>query len=404
MSSQLNAEQRLLCDFCANILFDKNVNPPENFDVTELLKEAMHQTVLPIVCTGLKNLSLENDTSKRCLYNTLAYNMRGNYNSAEICKLLKENSIQYVILKGISSADYYSLPLMRSVGDVDVLIAEKDIGRVDGLLRSIGYSTADDMSNPDRHIGYKRTDKGIKSTCEVHLRINGIPESLNDVFGEYFNEIFDDSREIDVSNVKCFVPSSLHHGLILLLHTASHMTGEGIGLRHLCDWAVFVNSFSDEEFTALFNQPLSRTGLWRFAELLTLCCIKFLGVENKKWCGQADDRILDGILQDIITGGNFGYKDMDRYGQAKYIKNRKTQSIKDSNTIASAGSNISEKAKEYAFVKRYKILLPLGWIAVVLKYVGLVIVRRRKIDSVRTINDAKIRKSIYSEFKLFEVD
>ena len=42
------------------------------------------------------------------------------------------------------------------------------------------------------------------------------------------------------------VPSDLHHGLILLLHNASHMTAGGIGLRHLCDWAVYMERMTDD--------------------------------------------------------------------------------------------------------------------------------------------------------------
>lgn len=47
-------------------------------------------------------------------------------------------------------------------------------------------------------------------------------------------------------NMVC--PSDFHHGLILLLHTSHNMLGERIGLCHLCDWTVFVNSFTKDKF------------------------------------------------------------------------------------------------------------------------------------------------------------
>ena len=52
------------------------------------------------------------------------------------------------------------------------------------------------------------------------------------------------------------MPSHFHHGLNLLLHTNQHLLGEGLGLRHLCDWAVFAAGFSDEEFRELFEEKL----------------------------------------------------------------------------------------------------------------------------------------------------
>ena len=57
----------------------------------------------------------------------------------------------------------------------------------------------------------------------------------------------------------------------------SHMTSESIGLRHLCDWAVFVNSISNNEFVGLFSENLKSFGLWKFAQIMTATSEKYLG-------------------------------------------------------------------------------------------------------------------------------
>ena len=44
------------------------------------------------------------------------------------------------------------------------------------------------------------------------------------------------AEEVLFEGEKIRIPAPFHHGLILLLHTVHHMLGEGIGLRHLCDW------------------------------------------------------------------------------------------------------------------------------------------------------------------------
>ena len=62
-----------------------------------------------------------------------------------------------------------------------------------------------------------------------------------------------------------------------------------------------------------------------------------------------------------------------------------------------------EKTKqEVKFVKEHPVLLPFGVIFTSVKYLFLVATKKRKADSIKTITDAKHRKDIYGEFKLFE--
>ena len=216
-------------------------------------------------------------------------------------------------------------------------------------------------------------------------------------------DILDTTKEIAVSNGKCLIPSDFHHGIILLLHTADHLTHEGVGLRHLCDWAVFVNRFSNEEFVNLFEIPLKKLGLWRFAQLLTLCCERYLGIDKKQWVGEAEESLIGDIIADIMNGGNFGFKDKDRYGQIKYISDREAHKVSDKGAFSQLLSSINAKAKtEYKFAENRKLLLPIAWASVIFNYLFLVITHKRKLDNLNTINSAKYRQSLYNEFKLFE--
>lgn len=237
----------------------------------------------------------------------------------------------------------------------------------------------------------------------MHFVINGIPDSLADIFERYIGNILDNTKEITVANGKCRVPSDFHHGIVLLLHTAGHLTNEGVGLRHLCDWAVFVNRFSNDEFINLFEIPLKEMGLWRFAQLLTLCCEGYLGIYKKQWAGEAEEGLTGEIIADIMNGGNFGFKDKDRYGQIKYISDREAHKVSNKGAFSQLLSSINAKAKtEYKFAKNCKLLLPIAWASVIFNYLILVLTRKRKLDNLNTINSAKYRQSLYNKFKLFE--
>ena len=401
MQNTVNDSQKLLLDLCAKSLFDKDIVVPDEFDGKELIDEANRQTVFPITYSLIKDRC--DDICDKRFSQIIAKNIRVEFAHNEVHRVLSANNIPYVVLKGVASASYYSEPMSRTMGDVDILVSPENIVKADKLLKSIGFVTTDDVDGDDMHIGYKRND-GV--SCELHRRINGVPQNeAGDTVNQYLADIFDKAQEQKTSNGSCIVPSAFHHGLVLLLHTASHLTHEGVGLRHLCDWAVFVNSFSSDEFVSTFEKPLKEMGLWRFAQLITLCCIKYLGCDTKNWAGQADDSVTDGIITDILNGGNFGYKNTDRYSQIKYISDRQDGTVSKRNPVLQALSSINAKTKkDFAFTNKSKLLLPFGWLFTICKYLYMVITGKRTLDGFNTINDAKVRKNIYNEFKLFKTD
>ena len=399
MQKNINNSQKLLLCLCAKSLFDKDITLTDGFDCKELVEESKRQTVFPCVYSSIKNMY--DNIDGNLFSQIIAKNIRVEYVHNEVHRVLNANNIPYVILKGVASASYYKEPMLRMMGDVDVLVASESISKSDKLLKSIGFVTTDDIDGDNMHIGYKRKD-GV--ACELHRRINGVPNnSVGDIVNKYLNDIFEKSEEYKTSNGICIVPSKFHHCLILLLHTASHLTSEGVGLRHLCDWAVFVNSFTNDEFVNTFEKPLKDMGLWRFAQLLTLCCIKYLGCDAKDWAGETDEDLLEKIITDILNGGNFGVNDLERYSQIKYISDREIGAVAQKNAFVQLLCSINAKSKnEFPFVKKSVVFLPVGWLFTICKHLYLIIIGKRYIDGVSIITNAKKRKDIYDEFRLFE--
>ncbi len=398
----LSKNQNDLVAICAQALFGKKAEL-NNPNYSEIIKEAISQAVLPLV------ESVVNERYNNAHANAMRIVSRNvNIECAhyELYDLLSSNGIFCVLFKGIASASYYKERPLRTMGDIDFLVKESDIEKADDLLCSANYVTKEYIDSGDNHISYKKTTGNNVIVCEMHRAINGIPnDEKGKIINKYLDNIFDTAIEYRTANGSCLVPDKFHHGLILLLHTASHLTSEGIGLRHLCDWAVFVNSLSNDEFVKLFEKPLKEMGLWRFAQLLTLCCIRYLGCDHKNWAGEADDKLIEAIVADILDGGNFGFKDDDRYRQIKYIKNRNDSTVDGKKSLFQVFYTINSKAKsECKFVKKHKWLLPIGWGVVVFNYIWLVLSRKRKPDSFSTIDRANARKKIYGEFHLYETE
>ena len=213
-----------------------------------------------------------------------------------------------------------------------------------------------------------------------------------------------------VAGVACRVPDPFHHGLIMLLHTASHLTSEGIGLRHLCDWAVFAASLSDAEFRDLFEKKLKDFGLWQYAQALTMLGVRFLGAPKRVWALEAVEskklsvEQLDGLMDDILNGGNFGTKDMNRYREIKYISDRGENTVSKNGILSQAFQSMNHKVRaDYRTLGRYKLLMPIGYLAEMVKYTGLLAAGKRKSSGSKAmLREAKARKNLYRNLKLFE--
>ena len=196
----------------------------------------------------------------------------------------------------------------------------------------------------------------------------------------------------------------------MLLHKASHLTSEGVGLRHLCDWVVFSSALSDAEFREIFEKKLKRFGLWRFAQALTLLGIRYLGAPNRVWtleaveCHKLDDVTLEGLMNDILSGGNFGTKDMNRYREIKYISDRGERTVSSDGIIKQGFKTLNKKVSEdYKTIGKHRFLLPIGYIAEGGKYIGLLITGRRKSSGTKQmLKEAAQRKKVYSSLQLFE--
>ena len=84
------------------------------------------------------------------------------------------NKMPYVAIKGLASAKYYPEPNLRSMGDVDFLVAKENVSQAGKLLESIGFAVNHGEEDDGIHIAYPRPPMSI---WELHHSVNGIPNN-----------------------------------------------------------------------------------------------------------------------------------------------------------------------------------------------------------------------------------
>ena len=410
----MNDVQSLLLQVISAALFGKKAPTVADNQILPLIDESKAQAVFPLLLSALDSQMQEKLTPEQYAEQNeefFRYSIAGTQNFAEhseLHELMTANDIPYVVMKGFASAMYYPEPSLRSMGDVDFLVRPEDLERAGKATESAGFIVDHGEEEESKHIAYHRDPMSI---WELHRSVNGIPGGeVGELIKAEMDKVIATAELVDQDDVICMVPNNLHHGLIMLLHTASHLTSEGVGLRHLCDWVIFASSLSDADFRAVFEKKLKSFGLWRFAQVLTLLGINYLGAPKRVWVMEAveshkvDDDTLEGLMNDILGGGNFGIKDMNRYREIKYISDRGEHTVSSGGILRQGMRTMNQKVRaDYKTIGKHKILYPIGYIAEGGKYLGLLITGKRKSSGTKQmLKEAAERKRIYNSLQLFE--
>lgn len=380
---------KVIFDLLGEALFNKKADITD-VNVDDIFEEATAQEISPLIYEVLKGKDVftkENEEKwKQSLNKRIA---KGNgifITHAIISNVLSD--IEHTTIKGASSAKYYKEPFARIMGDVDVIV--KDTEKAKELLIKHGYEFTP-KGEGLWHIEFQKKNVSV----ELHHKIHGIPDGNGEV-EKLFDDLYEKTEKYSTMFGDITVPSDFHHGLIILLHIHTHFNSSGIGLRHLCDWAVFVNSFTDEEFLGLFENKLKQIGLWRFAQIMSQAST-VIGLDYKGWMGKREDALIKFIIDDIIESGNFGRKDKERNTELSFIP--KDTEEKSSPAKQYLKHSINSIYNIWPTVKKYKILLPFAFVVYCFRILFRIFSGKSKIYNLKKGYD---RREIIGQMKCFK--
>ena len=202
------------------------------------------------------------------------------------------------------------------------------------------------------HITYYKHKKSF----ELHFDILGVPSGKpGDTFHQLISDIFDRKYPKQDGNNTMFLPSISHHGIISLLHICSHLTYCGIGLRHLCDWAVFGESLTDELIISDLKQQLQSIGLWKLTVVLSIICEKYLGCRHRLLFEDGIyDMLADDLTEDILFSGNFGRKNANCGIEGHLITTNQHNAGKENNILKSFLDTLNRHTRfEFPVTKKF---------------------------------------------------
>ena len=184
--------------FISDIIFDKEVNlvsfplkTDDNF-WDSFVKIGSSHYIIPLLYYKLKErgyLKLLNDQLVSYLEEIFNQNLKRNESLVEevyeISKVLSDNNVDHVFLKGAAllKSLYSEKVGVRMLGDIDILVKEKDIEKVEQLFVSLNYSSLHEFNFCERHISRLINDKKVFG-IEFHTQL--IERSSKDLVANDF--------------------------------------------------------------------------------------------------------------------------------------------------------------------------------------------------------------------------
>lgn len=212
----------------------KNPGVLNEADYAEIYETARLHDMLPMVSEGLyKNNMLPNDETgakfKKAQMTSAVVFSRFELERTKIAKVLENEKIQYIYLKGSEINKYYPENYMRTQCDIDILVKNEDIGIVQGIFERLGY----EEQEPEPHELTFVSPNGIH--IEVHFVLR---EEYNDACDVLLSKVWDNVYCKDASKFQCFMKTEfflLYH----IAHMAKHFINGGCGIKPFVDlWII----------------------------------------------------------------------------------------------------------------------------------------------------------------------
>lgn len=232
----------------------------------------------------------------------------------KLAKFYQKHGIKMMLMKGIGLSFDYPVPNHRPCGDIDIYLYG-DLEKADKLIHENLGITIDkdqhkhtifeidgvtvenhyDFANYHKHRSSKELDEWLKVNCHA------------------------ESTEIPIVSENLYLPSSTFNAIFLVRHAASHFAAEHITLRHLLDWAFFVEKHHNEVDWDWQWNVCKEQNMHNFLLAINNICDQYLGFDTSLFRIGGDTTLTSRVLQEILQPE---FQEKNSKGVLPYILSR----------------------------------------------------------------------------------
>ncbi len=213
---------------------------------------------------------------------------------SKIADILDQEGVRMMIFKGQANASLYKRPNHRAAGDIDCWLFG-DADRGDSILKRNGASVDfnwyrhskiafhHETIENHRVMGHTRGSKKMKE-MERELEAMLEPSEL---------------KAIDGCG-KALMPSVKFNACFLTYHALHHFITEGLKMKQILDWAMFLQIQQKEVDWNVYNSFCERYNLNRFAAVMNYIAVEHLGVSADVDGIGMDDQYAERIIKSTL--------------------------------------------------------------------------------------------------------
>ena len=266
--------------------------------------------------------------------------------------VLKANDIDHLLFKGYVVRDLYTVPELRTFGDIDFAIKLKDRQKCDELMRQNGYQL---LENWEPVYVYESAIERY----EVHTEL--LDSNLNEKadYRQYFKDFWEHALKKDE---RTYVLEPEYHLIFLLMHIAKHLYGSGAGIRMYLDIAFYIRKYRQTIDWKRFKSEINSLKLSKFVNTVFTAVQEWFGIESPVSLEKPDDDFTERFLTFTLNGGVFGFEDKSS-ALTQLRKNTAEGSVSRTKTLLNrAFPPVRNMEARYTYLQTKPWLLPAAWV------------------------------------------
>lgn len=244
---------------------------------------------------------------------------------AELSGWYNAHGYKMMVLKGYACSINWPKPEHRPCGDIDIWLFGRQ-KEADAALASLNHND-NHNHNFNGHKGKVFNEIKIDRSHHHHTVFNWMGFTVENHYDfvnvhahkssreleKVFKELGqDDSHSVEVmgdasicSATKVYLPSPNLHALFLIKHMVSHFAAAEISMRHVLDWAFFVEKHGKEVDWEWLDGMLVKYHMKDFFHLINAICEEDLGFEFNLCSTLVAGRASCGVRQNDNANHNY---------------------------------------------------------------------------------------------------
>ena len=293
----------------------------------------------------------------------------------EIVRIARAEDVPVLLFKGVVLSSLYPEPSMRFSSDTDMYIDRDRRDDMVNIFLRLGYVYDEEESNenvvkyilPKRHYIelHSKLWSFVKGT-KIDI-LDGMKLTKQRVHGTF-------------DGVECDTIAYGEQLIFLMFHLYKHLMFEHANVRFLTDIMLFFYAHYSEMDLKLLKDRMIKLEYWQFFSQLYEIAVRFLGFERLPAMEElkpeaCDEKVMEQTIDELMLLNRDEFDDQNMFQLTYNMMPYLTGDNGDNDKLSANEKRlhylfpgVKDFPEEYGYVKKYPILLPVGWVHRIFNY------------------------------------